>query len=232
MGRLFDKLSKDCRVKEGLKACMNCGACVAVCPAAEFYRYSPKEIVNIVQRKDDDEIEALLKSDTIWYCGECMSCMPRCPRTNSPGKLIMALRSLSIDEGYFMYSEKGRQQYSIVKDMCSNILNYGYCIYPRTFKYEKHHEYGLIGKWVNENLETVHERLGSNLDGEGTGGLRKIPQESLDEIQRIFDVTGGTERIKKVTELAKEEAEKRGETIEEYENEIFTTDSGTHYNDL
>jgi hypothetical protein len=37
--------------------------------------------------------------------------------------------------GYFMESEKGRQQYVVSKDLCGNILNYGYCVYPRTFKY-------------------------------------------------------------------------------------------------
>ena len=230
MGQLFDRLAQDYRVKTGLKACMNCGVCVAVCPAAEFYKYSPKEIVNIVQRKDDKELEQLLKSDTIWYCGECMSCMTRCPRQNSPGMLIMALRSLSIDTGFFMHSEKGRQQYCVIKNMYTNILNYGYCVYPRTFEYKKHPENGLIGKWISENLEEVHERLGSNLDGEGNGGLRKIPETSLDELKRIFDVTSASERIEKVTMLAKNKADELGMTLEEYEEMVFTTDSGEHIN--
>ena len=69
MGRLYDLLMKDYRLKEGLNACINCGTCTAICPAAEFYRYDPRKIVDIVQSKDDDEIEKLLKSDTIWYCG-------------------------------------------------------------------------------------------------------------------------------------------------------------------
>ena len=77
-GHLYERLQEDYRIKEGLKACMNCGVCTAVCPAAEFYRYNPKNIVNIVQRKDEDELEQLLKSDTIWYCGECMSCVADC----------------------------------------------------------------------------------------------------------------------------------------------------------
>lgn len=102
---------KDYRLKEGLNACINCGTCTAICPAAEFYRYDPRRIVDIVQSKDEEEIEKLLKSDTIWYCGECMSCVTRCPRKNAPGLIIMALRSLSIDLGYFIESEKGRQQY-------------------------------------------------------------------------------------------------------------------------
>ena len=79
MGKLFDRLAQDYRVKEGLKACINCGTCSAICPAAEFYKYDPKTIVNIVQTKDDAQIEELLKSEMIWYCGECMSCLTRCP---------------------------------------------------------------------------------------------------------------------------------------------------------
>ncbi len=38
-------------------------------PRSQFYNYDPRQIVNIVQTRDDDAIEELLKSDTIWYCG-------------------------------------------------------------------------------------------------------------------------------------------------------------------
>ena len=83
MGKYFDMLMEDVRMQEGLTACMNCGICTGVCPAAEFYCYDPRQIVNTVQTRDDDAIEKLLRSDTIWYCGECMSCRPRCPRGNT-----------------------------------------------------------------------------------------------------------------------------------------------------
>lgn len=76
MEKLYDRLMKDYRLREGLNACINCGTCTAICPAAEFYRYDPRRIVDIVQSKDEAEIEKLLKSDVIWYCGECMSCYP------------------------------------------------------------------------------------------------------------------------------------------------------------
>ena len=105
MGKLYDELAKDYRIKEGLKTCINCGTCTAICPAAEFYKYDPRKIVDIVQSKDDAEIEKLLKSDVIWYCGECMSCVTRCPRKNAPGLVLMALRNLSAKFGYFVCSE-------------------------------------------------------------------------------------------------------------------------------
>ena len=50
-------LLEDVRLEEGLKACMNCGVCTAVCPAAEFYNYDPRQIVAIVQSRDDEQIE-------------------------------------------------------------------------------------------------------------------------------------------------------------------------------
>ena len=72
MGELYDRLAGDVRFVEGLKACLNCGTCTTICPAAEFYAYQPRQIVDILQTHDDQAIESLLKSETIWYCGECM----------------------------------------------------------------------------------------------------------------------------------------------------------------
>ena len=62
MGKYFDELMPDPRFREGLNACMNCGACTSVCPAAEYYNYDPRQIVDDVQAKDDASIEALMKS--------------------------------------------------------------------------------------------------------------------------------------------------------------------------
>ncbi len=230
MGKLYDKLTQDYRVKEGLKACINCGTCTAICPAAEFYQYDPRQIVDIVQSKDDAEIEKLLKSETIWYCGECMSCITRCPRKNAPGLVIMALRNLSLELGFFIESEKGRQQYAINKSLCGNILNYGYCIYPRTFTSALHPEAGKIWEWQEKHFEDVYSRLGANLDGNGRGALRKIPQEDLDELKRIFDVTGATQRLESVEKISMEKAKEMGLTEEEYFMKIFTQTEKDHLN--
>ncbi len=230
MGKLYDRLREDYRVKEGLKTCINCGTCTAICPAAEFYRYDPRKIVDTVQRGDDAEIEALLKSDVIWYCGECMSCLTRCPRKNGPGLVIIALRNLSAELGYFTESEKGRQLYPLTKIMTDNILNYGYCIYPDTFSWEDHTESGPVWKWHMEHKEDSYARLGGNFKGKGPGILRQIPQESLDELKSIFDVTGGTERIKTVERFSSEKAREMGMTMEEYFRYTFEECSEGHFN--
>ncbi len=61
-------------------------------------------------RRDDDAIEALLKSDTIWYCGSACRAARAVPRGNTRGVSIQALRTLSQKLGFFVESEKGRQQ--------------------------------------------------------------------------------------------------------------------------
>jgi heterodisulfide reductase subunit C len=230
MGKLYDLLMRDYRLKEGLNACINCGTCTAVCPAAEFYRYDPRQIVDTVQSKDDAEIEKLLKSDTIWYCGECMSCMTRCPRKNCPGMVVMALRNLSIELGYYMESEKGRQQYILTKDLCSNVLEYGYCVYARKFDYTGHPEAGRVWEWEEKHLDDVFARLGANLDGEGPGAMRRIPQEDRDDLKKIFDATGATERIDKVEKDAEKQAAQMGLSMEEFTTKVYNESSDKHYN--
>ena len=230
MGKLYDELCKDYRFREGLKTCINCGTCTAICPAAEFYKYDPRKIVDTVQRKDEAEIEALLKSETIWYCGECMSCVTRCPRGNAAGLVIMALRNLSAKLGWFTASEKGRQLWPLTKTLTGNVLHTGYCIHPSSIDCADYPEAGPIMKWVLDNKEEVYGRLGANYEGKGPGVLRRIPQEDLDELQAIFDETGGTERIQAVERASREKAAEMGMDFDEYTRYTYEHCSPGHFN--
>jgi heterodisulfide reductase subunit C len=139
MGKIKDYLKNDIRMEEGLVACIQCGTCTAICPAAEFYNYDPRKIANIVQSQDEDQIEQLLRSDTIWYCGECMSCVTRCPRSNAPGMLIQVLRAASQDLGYFTDSEKGRQQLALKRTVGTGLWSTLLHL-PTQISYENHPE--------------------------------------------------------------------------------------------
>jgi heterodisulfide reductase subunit C1 len=234
MESLYNQLLNDIRFEEGLNACMNCGVCTAICPAAEFYDYDPRKIVDSVQSGDDNEILILLKSETIWYCGECMSCKTRCPRGNTPGFIIMALRTLSQELGYFTESEKGRQQLAIKRTVGENIFKYGYCAATYAVNPRLHPEQGPIWEYILENTDDVFERLGGQINGIGTGPLRKIPKEALDELKKIFDVTGGTDFFDLIEEHSRNKAAEMGlqfnneGTDNEYFVEVYTANSGTH----
>ena len=233
MEKVYDLLLKDIRFEEGLNACMNCGVCTAICPAAEFYDYDPRKIVDTVQSKNDEEITKLLKSETIWYCGECMSCKTRCPRGNAPGLIIMALRSLSQDLGYFVESEKGRQQLALKRTVGQWILDHGYCLYLEGVGTSLHPEQGPVWDWIQDNWVDVFNRMGANYKGDGPGILRKIPEEAMNEIREIFEVTGGMERYENIEKFSKEKAAELHMTLDEgidneYFRHIYKTNNGTH----
>ena len=199
MGNLLEYLRQDVRFEESLKACMNCGMCTAVCPAAEFYDYDQRRICDAVQRGYENEIERLLRKDTIWYCGQCMSCKTRCPRGNVPGELITVLRKASQELGYYKDSEKGRQQTQLMNTIGRNILEIGYCVHPDRVDPGYHPEQGPVWEWYREHIEDIAPKLGANYHGQGAGALRNIPEEDLNEVRRIFEVTGGMELRKQVT---------------------------------
>ncbi|MFQ3578957.1 MAG: 4Fe-4S dicluster domain-containing protein [Bacteroidales bacterium] len=227
------ELQKDIRFKEGLSACMNCGICSAICPAAEVYNYDPRVICNIVQEHDNDSIEELLKSETIWYCGECMSCKTRCPRGNTPGFIIMALRALSQDTGLFVASEKGRQQLYLKRTIGQWILDYGYCLYMKNVTTHLHPELGTVWDWIQDNWHKIFDKMEANFEKEGEGVLRKIPQETLNEIRNIFEVTGAFKRYEAIEQFsvmkAKEMKLQINNTLQnEYIEHIYSVSNNHH----
>ncbi len=230
MGKYFDRLMEDVRMREGLTSCMNCGVCTGVCPSAEFYHYDPRQIVSIVQTKDDDAIEELLRSEALWYCGECMSCRPRCPRGNTPGYVIQALRKVSQELGFFVESEKGRQQLAIKRVIGGSILETGFCIYPKLITPQMHPEQGPVWKWIHENDESVFTQFTPAYRTPGTGALRKIDEGTLGEIHRIFEVSGGKRFFDLIEEHSERKAKEMGhESADgEYFLDTFTANSGSH----
>ena len=84
--------------------------------------------------------------------------------------------------------------------------------------------------WVFNNIDDVFDRLGANLDKDGPGAMRKIPQKDLDELKRIYDITGATERLEHVRQAGMKKAEELGLTEEEYCQKIYTECIPKHFN--
>ena len=83
--------------------CHQCGKCSSGCLAANFFDFSPRKIVAMVQL---GMIEELLTSEVIWHCAQCLLCKERCPRDAGPSDVIQALQNLAyisdvnVPEGY------------------------------------------------------------------------------------------------------------------------------------
>jgi len=73
--------------------CMKCGKCSASCPSYNEMDIKPHQFVSYVQNED---IEALAASKSLWKCLSCFACIERCPRGVKPGKLVDAARQIVI----------------------------------------------------------------------------------------------------------------------------------------
>ena len=73
--------------------CMKCGKCSATCPAFNEMDIKPHQFVSYVA---EENIDALMQSETLWKCLSCFACVERCPRDVKPGKLIDAARQMVV----------------------------------------------------------------------------------------------------------------------------------------
>jgi heterodisulfide reductase subunit C len=95
--RLWEEVKADTRFPDYLYGCYECGICVAACPSARFYDFSPRKIAQAAAREDIELIFEQMNDD-VWNCSQCFSCN-RCPRQNSPGGLITILREVAVNNG-------------------------------------------------------------------------------------------------------------------------------------
>ena len=75
--------------------CMKCGKCSATCPAFNEMDIKPHQFVSYVA---NNNVEELVKSESLWKCLSCFACVERCPRDVQPGKVIDAARQLVVRE--------------------------------------------------------------------------------------------------------------------------------------
>jgi heterodisulfide reductase subunit C len=77
---------------ENLLACNQCGKCSAGCPVAFGMDILPSQVIRLAQLG----IQDVLKSETIWTCAACLTCVSRCPKAIDLPRLMEAIRQIYI----------------------------------------------------------------------------------------------------------------------------------------
>jgi heterodisulfide reductase subunit C len=203
--------------RHALDGCITCGVCASLCPAAEYYEdYDPRVIVDTALSNDEARLVDLLQSETLWYCGQCGSCKPKCPRENNLMGLISSLRFLAQLKGYHLCSVRGRQQYAARHLWGGNLWNRACSLYFRNVDAESHADFGPRYAQYESEVDPQMTRVGANPDAEGQFGGRKVSPETLDELRRCVAGGGTLALWNRLEEQAREEARKLGISIEEY----------------
>jgi heterodisulfide reductase subunit C len=77
-----------------LRRCIQCGSCSGSCPVSEVMDVQPRGIVAYFRAGD---LEAILRSRTIWLCASCYACTVRCPAGIKVTDLIYALKRMALE---------------------------------------------------------------------------------------------------------------------------------------
>ena len=95
---IFRDFKSDFRYKEYVLGCINCGECTTGCPAARFYNFSPREMLQIAYQ-DDPLVLLDAMQEKIWACCQCYTCNMRCRFGNDIAGIISVMRELAVKNG-------------------------------------------------------------------------------------------------------------------------------------
>lgn len=81
-----------------VQTCIQCGTCAGTCPVAGFMDHTPRRLIGLIQA---DMKEAVLASNTYWFCASCFHCTVRCPKGIDIAGLMYALKRYSMWKGSY-----------------------------------------------------------------------------------------------------------------------------------
>ena len=215
-------------MKEGLTACMNCGICTGVCPAAEFYDYDPRQIVNMVQTKDDDAIEQAAQKRYDLVLRGVHVVPPALPaRPIRPD--ISSSRCAGCRKNWDSSPSRRKDASNWPSNAPSGRISStsGYCVKPNFVDPDLHPEQGPVWRWIHEQrqrrLRTFRRQL---LQGGRRSRDARSTTRSMEEIRSDFRQRPGVcdffENIETCSDKKAKEMgyEKAGD--ERYFHDVFT----------
>jgi len=191
--RIWEQVVADVRFPDYLYGCYECGICVAACPSARFYDFSPRRVAQAAARGDVELVYQQMEED-IWECSQCFSCV-RCPRGNNPGGIITILREVSVNNGLGS-SRDALEGYSRI---IYKIMSTGTQVSPDMLQPDAFPDWGPEVKDISENLEIWRRALPPETM-HTTSTSWDVAERTLIELYLIWFETGALEMIREVDE--------------------------------
>ncbi len=191
--RLWEEVKADPRFPSYLYGCYECGICVAACPSARFYDFSPRKIAQAAAREDIELIYEQMNDD-VWNCSQCFSCN-RCPRQNSPGGLITILREVSVKNGL----KSAKQALEGYSRIIYKIMGTGTQVSPDMLQPDAFPDWGPQVRDVSAELDLWRRALPpETLHTTSTGW--QVDDKTIIELYLIWHHTGVMDMIAEVDE--------------------------------
>lgn len=117
--QVFLKQVADIPSGDRIKRCIQCGTCTGSCPVSYAMDISPRQLIALFRA---GEMEAIMKSRTIWICASCYACTTRCPSGIKITDIMYALKRTAMEK-----RQKSRtpQVQTLAKLFVENLMRYG-----------------------------------------------------------------------------------------------------------
>ena len=99
--------------------CIQCGTCSASCPTSGAMEYGPREIIAALRA---GMLDRVLRSNTVWLCTSCYSCVVRCPADIPFTDIMYELKWLGVKYGI---SPKKSTTAAMANSFCEMIDKHG-----------------------------------------------------------------------------------------------------------
>jgi heterodisulfide reductase subunit C len=185
------QVEADVRFKEFFKGCYECGICVAACPSARFYDFSPRKITQAVARQDAELVWEQMNKD-VWDCSQCFSCL-RCPRGNNPGGIITIMREVAVTNGLATAKEALEGYGRIIY----KIMGTGTQVSPDMIQPEAFPDWGPDTREISSNLQLWRKALPPETL-HTTSTAWDVDDKTLTELYLIWHLTGVLDMIKSI----------------------------------
>ncbi len=107
---------------EHLNRCYSCGACSGICPVSQAIPdFDPRKIIHMIRMGLKDR---LMKSNLLWHCSKCKSCVFVCPQDVRFAEIVAALRELALEQDYVSEQDlldSGKAAW-VERDLCVSCL--------------------------------------------------------------------------------------------------------------
>ena len=181
--RLYEQVMAETPGGETLISCLQCGTCGGSCPSGADMDATPRRLFAMLMADMDD---AVLESNTPWYCISCYFCTTRCPQNIPITDIMYTLKQKAI--------EAGRYHKDAHADFSNSFIGY-------IEQYGRSFEFGLATRFhlVHHPLRTMR-KTGLGFDMMLKGRLQPTPDRIknmsqltaiLDEAKRIAANQGG-----------------------------------------
>jgi heterodisulfide reductase subunit C len=105
-----------------LDRCIQCGTCGGSCPSGADMDHTPRALFAMI---NSGMKEAVLRSNTPWYCVSCYYCMVRCPQDVHVTDLMYSLKRLAIKEGYYTTDTRTKDASGFSETFIDFVESYG-----------------------------------------------------------------------------------------------------------